>query len=196
MNASAIKTKDTDPRVASLIAKRWSARAFSKKPIEEEKLAIIFEATRWTASSMNEQPWTYIVARKGTPSFEKMVDCMMDGNQPWATNASVILISLARRNFNYKSRVNRHHMHDVGAANTTLLLQAAELDIYGHMIGGFHMDKTIEAFEIPEDYEIACLITLGYLDTPASLEEPFQSRELSPRPRKEVSEFVYTDHLP
>ena len=47
-------------------------------------------------------------------------------------------------------------MHDVGAANTQLLLQAAHQEIYGHIMGGFDMDKTIETFDIPENLEPVC----------------------------------------
>ena len=123
------KTATTAYKINDLIASRWSPRAFDANPISDEHLMSLFEAARWAPSSMNEQPWTYIVAKNGTPAFEKMVDCMMDGNQPWARNASVILISLAKRNFDYKNRINRHHMHDVGAANTTLLLLCLVLEL-------------------------------------------------------------------
>lgn len=81
-------------------------------------------------------------------------------------------------------------MHDAGAANTQLLLQAAHQDIYGHMMGGFDMEKTIETFNIPENIEPVCFMVLGYLDKAETLEEPFKSRETAPRNRKSVEEFA------
>jgi nitroreductase len=184
------KKAQTKHSIHPLIIERWSARSFSDKLISSQTMEALFEAASWSASSMNEQPWEYLWSEKGSEAFDKMVDCLMDGNQPWAKNGSHMLLSLAKRKFEYKSRENRHHMHDVGAANSALLMQAAYVDIFGHMMGGFHMDKTLEAFGIdPEKYEIACLIVLGYLDAPEKLDEPFHERELAPRTRKPVSEF-------
>lgn len=185
------KAAKTKHAIHPLILNRWSARSFHEKSISEEALEALFEAASWSASSMNEQPWEYLFASKGTAAFEKMVDCLMDGNQPWAKNGSHMLISLAKRNFEHKGRQNRHHMHDVGAANSALLMQAAEENIYGHMMGGFHMDMALKAFDIdPDEYEIACFIVLGYLDAPEKLDQPFHERELAPRTRKPVSQFT------
>lgn len=185
------KIPNTKNNIHPLILNRWSARSFSDKRISDETMETLFEAASWSASSMNEQPWEYLWAEKGSDAFNTMVDCLMDGNQPWAKNGSHMLLSLAKRHFNHKHRTNRHHMHDVGAANSTLLMQAADLDIYGHMMGGFHMDKTLEAFGIdPEEYEVACFIVLGYLDAPEKLGPPFHERELATRERKGVAEFT------
>ena len=85
-------------------------------------------------------------------------------------------------------------MFDTGAANATLLMQAAQMDVFGHLMGGFHYDKALEAFDIDnEEYEIACFGVIGYLAAPDALPEPFKSRELTPRTRKAVNEF--TTHL-
>jgi nitroreductase len=185
------KKPETTHNIHPLILERWSARSFSQKPISAETMEALFEAASWSASSMNEQPWEYLFAEKGSSAFEQMIDCLMDGNQPWAKNGSHMLISLAKRKFNDKDRDNRHHMHDVGAANSALLMQAAHIDIYGHMMGGFHMDKALSAFGIDsEKFEIACFIVLGHLDVPEKLDEPFHKRELQPRTRKPVSEFT------
>ncbi len=185
------KTPDTTHNVAPFITKRWSARAFADQAISEETMATLFEATSWSASSMNEQPWKFLYAYKGSEAFDRMAACLMDGNRVWAQNAPVMVLSLARKTFDRNGATNRHAMHDLGAANTTLLLQAAELDIYGHMMGGFFMDKAVEAFEVDtEAWEIGCFIALGYLDDAETLEEPFKSRELAPRTRKSISEFT------
>lgn len=191
METSKIKTQNVPSGVHPLLAKRWSARAFNGKPISQTELNTLFEAASWSASSMNEQPWKYLYAHKqNLESFDKFWKCLLPGNQPWTTKGSVLILSLAEKNLDYKNRPNRHYMHDVGAANTQLLLQAAHQEIYGHMMGGFDMDKTIETFDIPENLEPVCFMVLGYLDEPETLDEPFKSRETAPRNRKPVEEFV------
>lgn len=184
------KTPETKHPISALITKRWSARSFADKAISEETVEHLFEATSWTASSMNEQPWKYIYAHKGTAGFDKMANCLMGGNKVWAENGAVMILALAKKNF-ANGTANRHAMHDVGAANTTLLLEAASIDIYGHMMGGFHFNETLEAFDLDSnEWEPACFIVIGYLDAPEKLEEPFKSREIAPRSRKSISEIT------
>ena len=45
-----------DHAIHELIARRWSAYAFSDRPVSEDDLRSVFEAARWAPSSYNEQP--------------------------------------------------------------------------------------------------------------------------------------------
>ena len=192
---SVAKAANTGYPVHELITKRWSARAFANDPIDQHTLNTLLEAAAWSSSSMNEQPWLYVFAHKSSESFQKMHHTLMTGNK-WAGGAAVLLLSLARKNFTANGKPNRHYLHDVGAANTSLLLQAASMDIYGHMMGGFDMEQIVTQFNIPEDLEPVCIIALGYLGDHEQLEEPFRSREVSPRSRKALDEFSFSDTLP
>lgn len=188
-------TSNTKYSIHPLIKKRWSPRSFTSEILSDADFSTLLEAASWAASSMNEQPWKYLWAIRGTMAFDRMVDSLADGNQPWAQKGSHMVISLAKRHFDRNDKINRHHMHDVGAANTTLVLQAAEMGIYGHMMGGFHMDKAIANFGIDsEKWEIACFMVLGKLDVPSALDEPFRSREEAARSRKNISEISQQLH--
>jgi nitroreductase len=177
--------------VHELITKRWSARSFSNKPISDYQLFTLFEAASWTASSMNEQPWRYKYAtRDNQEEYMKYHSCLLPGNKPWSADGAVIIISLAKTTFSKTGAANRHYFHDVGAANNNLLLQAVSMDIYGHMMAGFDIDKTIRTFDLPPDLEPVCFIVLGYLGHPEKLEEPYQTRELQVRTRKSLDEII------
>lgn len=65
------------------------------------------------------------------------------------------------------------------------------MHIYGHMMGGYDRVKTKKEFNIPEGYDTAIFMALGYLDNPDTLEEPFKTRELTPRSRKALGEIVF-----
>ena len=65
------KMAKTDYPINEIISRRWSARAFSTKPVEKLKLLSILEAARWAPSSRNEQPWRYIVFYKRQPRKAK-----------------------------------------------------------------------------------------------------------------------------
>ena len=71
---------DTTVKIHPLIQNRWSPRAFSPKPIPHEAVMALFEAARWAPSSYNEQPWRFIYATAGHPSFAKICGAMLGNN--------------------------------------------------------------------------------------------------------------------
>jgi|GEM_PF-1730608 len=73
------KRAAADRPIHDLIARRWSPCAFDGKAVPDDDLRSIFEAARWAASSMNEQPWRFIVARKSDPEeFERLLSCLVE----------------------------------------------------------------------------------------------------------------------
>jgi nitroreductase len=189
-NALAVKPAVTKNNVNPLLRKRWSARSFSDQPISTTMLEQLFEAASWAPSSMNEQPWRYAYALKGSESYDALLDCLQPGNAHWAQNAAVLVISMADTRFKNFPDTNRHALHDTGAANALLLLEAAANDIYGHEIGGYKREETRALLDLPAYMEDVCFIALGYLDEAEKLDEPFRTRELSARSRKQVDQFT------
>jgi nitroreductase len=185
-----IKSAQTQFDVAPFITERFSPRAFSEKSISKEAINTIFEAASWSASANNEQPWEFYYAHKGTEGFQKIWASLMGGNQPWAKDAAALVITVARKTFAGNGNANGSALHDLGMANATLLLQARALDIFGHPMGGFDRIKATEILNLDEDRIPVCVIALGYLGDAEQLIEPFKTRELSPRSRKTIDQFV------
>lgn len=179
-------------KIADLILKRNSPRAYSEGVIGKEMIDSLFGAARWAPSSMNEQPWIYYYAtRDNRELFNSFLDCLVPGNSSWAGEADMLILSVARKKFSYNGKPNRHAMHDTGAANTLLALQAAEIGLQAHQMGGFDMNKTLERFGLDsETHEPASFIAVGYQGDPEQLPEELRKRELAPRVRKELSQFV------
>lgn len=190
-----VKVAETINPVHHAIRERWSARSFSDKPISKQELDTIFEAASWAPSSMNEQPWVYVYASKGSPEFEALCDTLMPGNQPWAQHAAVLIASLTRKNHMSTGGANKYNWYDTGSANQNLLLQAASMGILGHVMGGFHKAKAEELLQLPDDLELVCFIVLGYNAPADELEEPFRSRELAPRKRNPTNAFAFKNSL-
>lgn len=189
------KAAVTDHPIHELLRNRWSPRAFSDKPVEPVVLASLFEAARWAASSYNDQPWAYLVATKDDPeNFKKMLGVLMEFNANWAKNAPVLAISVARRNFSHNGAPNPVAAHDVGAANAQLTTEATSRGLLVHQMAGFSHDKARQAFGIPEGWEPVSAIAIGYPGDPESLPEDIRKRELVPRTRKPLSEFVMAGH--
>ncbi len=185
-----IKTAVTRLPVIDLIKNRWSARAFSSQNLSDEHLLTLIEAASWAPSSINEQPWRYRYGLRGTGTFELLWECLLGGNQPWAKNAAALLLCTAKKTFARNGQPNRHAAHDTGMANAFLMLQATQMGIYGHIMAGYDPVKLKEAFHLPEEEDDICIIALGFLGDPDQLEEPFRTREITPRSRRAVEDFV------
>lgn len=187
------KIAETQYQIDNLLKHRWSPLAFSQQTVEPEKLGSLLEAARWAASSYNEQPWSFIVATKEHPQeFERLLSCLAEGNQIWAKNAAVLMITVAKLHFEKNGTENRHAFHDVGQAASNLAVQATALGLYIHQMAGFDASKARELYGIPAGYEPVAAIALGYGAEAETLPENLQQRELAPRTRKPVASFTFT----
>lgn len=186
-----IKQAPLELGLHELLQKRWSARSFDQKSISDETLRLLFQAAAWSSSSMNEQPWRFVYGNRGNTTHDAIASVLMPGNALWAISAPVLLAVFAKKEFQDGS-TNLHAWHDVGAACTSLLLQGVAIGIYGHQMGGFDRDKAKQVFAYSDEYDIVSIIALGYLGDPDALEEPFRTREATPRSRKDPSMFAFS----
>jgi nitroreductase len=178
--------------VDDLIRRRWSPRTYADKEIPAVELKKLFEAARWAASSSNEQPWRFLVGRRGDDTYQKIFNALVEFNQSWAKSAPVLVLSVAKNIFTNNGKPNAYGMHDTGAASATLALQATAIGLHTHSMAGFDREQLRASFAIPSDYEIGAVTAIGYLGDPATLPEHLQKMEVSPRQRKPVEEFVFS----
>jgi nitroreductase len=181
--------------IHELLRRRWSPRAFSDRRVDSDTLRSLLEAARWAPSSYNEQPWSFIVATKDDPvEFGRLLSCLVEGNIQWAQHAPVLMISVARLSFEEDGKPNRHAFHDVGQAAANLTVQATALGLVVHQMAGILPDKVRALYGVPEKYEPVAGLALGYPGDPNALPERLRQRELAPRERKPLPEFVFTGH--
>ena len=189
------KPAPSDFPVHELIRERWSPRAFAVKPVPRDVLRSIFEAARWAPSSNNEQPWAYIVAsRDDNASFEKTLSVLVEFNANWAKGAPVLAIAVARLTFAKNNVPNRNAQYDTGAATALLSVEATARGLAVHQMAGFDPEKARHVFGIPAGWEAIAAIAIGYPGDPASLPQPLHDREMAPRTRKPINEFVMAGH--
>lgn len=175
------------------IGGRRSPLAFSLKPIESNKIHLLFEAARWAPSSYNEQPWRFIFAtREDSEAFQKLYDCLMPGNQSWVKNVPLLVLSVAKTNFSLNDEPNFYAFHDLGLATQNLMLQAVHMGLVSHPMGGFNKSKARELFQIPDGYAPGAMIAIGYAGNPEDLAEDLFKRETAERVRKPQSEIVFS----
>jgi nitroreductase len=186
------KKATTDHPVHELIAGRWSAYGYSNRAVPEADLRSLFEAARWAPSSFNEQPWSYIVARrKDEAEFERMLSCLVESNQRWAKEAPVLALGVAHMRLARNDKQNRHAFHDLGLATANLCVEATARGLVVHQMAGILPDRARESYGVPEDCEVATGIAIGYAVGPEEGVNSFEERDSKPRSRKPLKNFVF-----
>jgi nitroreductase len=189
------KTAKTDHPINELIAKRWSARAFSTRPVEKTKLLSILEAARWAPSSRNEQPWRYIVFTNENPEKLKKAQSVLKDINEYAKRAPILICAIAMKTYSDNKNYNRLHFHDLGAANENMFLEAFNQGLIMHEMGGFDVEKAKEVFNVPEEFEMGIMIAIGYQDKYDVLPESLVKKASVPRERKSLSEIAFLEEL-
>src|SRR5260370_8519684 len=129
------KPAETQYPIEEILRRRWSPRSFSERLVEPEKLQSLFEAARWAPSSFNEQPWNFIVATKQKPEeHARLLSCLVEGNQRWARAAPVLMVSVAKLNFDKTGKPSRHPFHDGGLAMGYMPLQEPLRVLSAHLL--------------------------------------------------------------
>jgi nitroreductase len=178
--------------VQELLEKRFSPYAFSSRPVEAEKLRKLFEAARTAPSSYNEQPWRFVLATRQVPeAFDRLLETLTERNRQWARHAPVLVLSVAKLDFTHNGQPNRHAWYDAGQAAAYLTLQATELGLYVHQMAGFDSEKARQLLEIPEGYEPAAMMAVGYLGDPESMQEALRQRDKHRRARKPLDSLLF-----
>ena len=171
--------------IHELLARRWSPRTFSSRPVEPAKLAQLFEAARWAPSSYNAQPWAFILTtREDAEGYNRLLSTLVDANRQWAQQAAVLILAVAKLDYDHIARPNRHALYDLGQAVANLTFEATALDLHLHQMGGFDPRSARELFAIPAGYEPVAVLALGYQEGP--LPDP------AARTRKPLTDFVFS----
>ena len=183
----------TDHPIHEPLAERWSPYGFDSRPVPEDDLRSLFEAARWAASSFNEQPWYYLIAAKDDrEEFGRLLSCLVEGNQAWAKAVPVLVLCVVSLKFKLNAKDNRAAVHDLGLAAGNLLVEATTRGLFVHQMIGILPEKAREIYRIPEGFEAWTAMAIGYRGDPDSLPGPLRERDLTPRQRKPLKEFVFS----
>jgi nitroreductase len=194
VNTADIKMADTKQEIHELIRRRYSPYVFDpERAVSTADLKALFEAASWAANSFNEQPWRYIIAtRDDDEAFETMLSCLTEGNQAWAKNASVVGLGIYKTEFSHNDKPNRVALHDLGAAAANLTLEATARGLVVHQMAGIIPERAREVYNVPEGFEIATAIAIGYPGDPDEADnEKFRERDSKSRSRKALNEFLF-----
>ena len=188
------KPATTQVVIEETIANRWSGRAYdATKPVSHEQTIALLEAARWAPSCFGDQPWRFIVwdKNKDNQAWQQAFDCLVPGNQAWAKDAPLLMLTIADTLFNHNAKPNRFAQYDTGAAAENLCLQATDLGLMVHQMGGFDAEKARATFNIPQQYTLMAMLTVGYAADIATLTGEILTRETAPRSRRALGELFF-----
>jgi nitroreductase len=158
-------------KVYEAILKRRSIRRFKNKPVPYQVLEKCIDAARLAPSGRNQQLCEYIVINdaKALPGiFENIGGSAKlppdkGGPNPAQTPQAYTIVLI---NKTLEGDINRRRvtLYDVGLAAENIILTALEQGIGGCPILMFNEPDLKLLLEIPDGYDIALVIAMGYPD--------------------------------
>ena len=178
--------------ISDIFLNRRSQRAMSQEPVTNEELMTLFEAARFAPSAYNDQPWRFVYARKGTKLWQDLLDFMSPFNQSWAKDATVFVILISKKFFDFNGNLSHTNSFDAGAAWMSFALQGSISGLVVHAIADLDYNKVQKALDLPEEFKIEIIIALGKPGNKEQLPVGLQERE-SFSDRKPLEEIVFED---
>ena len=162
------------------------------REITDQNLRELFDAVRYSPSSYNLQPWEFVVVRSSAGKerlkacaygqkhvAEASAAVIVLGNTRPSVRAQEVMEDRVKKGLmdsekekSFRASVRNlsenPEMGKIWAVKSTslaamsLMLAAADMGIASCPMEGFDSDCVRKEFEIPEEYEVVMLITLGY----------------------------------
>jgi len=158
-----------------IIKGRRSIRAYSVKPVEQDKLESVLEAARLAPSARNRQKWQFIIVTD--PAVKDMMYEACHNQQ--SVKQAPVCIAVIDEEPGTMSCGQPVDTVDASIAFSFLILKAHEEGLGTCWLGHFDKDKVRAALGIPENMSIVAVTPLGY---PA--EQP------DAKPRKALEEIT------
>lgn len=162
---------------------RYSCRNYQSKPIEAEKMEYIKECVRLAPSACNRQPWKFVFV-DDPEQLDIIRACY--GREWFQTAPAVVICCEDRINCWSRRYDNKNHADiDIAIATEHLCLAASEQGLGNCWVCNFDIERLCNTFPLPEGYDPAVLVPLGY----AADEAPEKNR----KPTDEVwvdSEYI------
>jgi len=143
----------------SVIRDRYSVRKFKDDKVSEELLNKLMEISVLAPSAKNVQP-LHILTLTSDDALRKINEA-----SPCIYNAPVVFVVCYDKNnvFNLSNGTNSGS-EDASIIATHIMLEATNLGLGTCWINMFDEDKIREAFNLPINEQVVCLIDLGYSD--------------------------------
>ena len=155
-----------------LVKARYSARAYSDRVVEQEKIDYILECARLAPSAVNFQPWRFIVVE----SEEKRTALHACYAQEWFQQAPLYIGVCGDKSQSWTRRRDGHDHADIDAAIATehICLAATEVGLGSCWVCNFRPQVVNEVLGLEGEVYPVAIVPLGY-----ATDEPAEKRRKS-----------------
>lgn len=184
-----VKKAPTNLDLHPLLVNRWSPRALDVNDvISSDDLHAILEAARLAPSAFNEQPWRFIVGKRGEETFNQILNGLGEFNQKWAKNSSALLLVAGTKQ---RSNGDPHpsYQYDLGLSVSQGTFEAHHRGYVTHQMTGFNHDVMCKTFDLTT-FEPVVVVAIGKQDSSDILPAQMAEREKAQPSRKELSELI------
>lgn len=128
-----------------------AVRDYQDKPIPEEVTRRIVQAARLTASSMNKQPWHFIVV-DNREMLKKLGAAARTG--PYIAKAALaVVVAIEDTKFSES---------DASRAIQSMILTAWEDGVGSNWVGFYGLEQVKPLLDIPEELQVLAIVPFGY----------------------------------
>jgi nitroreductase len=146
-----------------LIQSRRSCRIFTEQPVEESKIQTLLKAALWSPTSKNNRPWEFVVV--DDKHLIEQLSMSKPHGAEFLKGAPLAIVVVADPS---KSDV---WVEDTAIAATLIQLTAEDIGLGScwiqtrlrdHENGSSSSDCVKKSLAIPDSYEVASVIAVGY----------------------------------
>ena len=148
-----------------------AVRNYQERPVPPDTVRRIMEAGRLTASSMNGQPWHFILV-EDRDTLRRLAELARSG--PYIAEAPVaVAVAIAKTRF---------AVSDASRAIQSMVLTAWSEGVGSNWVGFLGLTDVQSLLAIPDDLEVLAVLPFGY---------PAQARGKGKKQRKPLSEIAH-----
>lgn len=140
--------------LVDVVLSRRSIRHYERKEIPRDVLEKILEAGRQAPSAMNRQPWHFIVL--ADDEIKKELSKWLFTRH--IKNSPITIVGCANNGFLNK----KWSIIGTSAALEIMVIAAWAMGVGSCWIGGFNEDKVKQLLNIPGNWKVVALVSLGY----------------------------------
>ncbi|HEY8841953.1 MAG TPA: nitroreductase family protein [Candidatus Dormibacteraeota bacterium] len=129
-----------------------AVREFEDGPIPEDLVSRIVEAGRLTASSMNLQPWHFVLVT--TRDRLRELGAQISTGRYVATSAAAIVVAYERD--------SEYGVSDASRAIQSMILVAWAEGVGSNWTGFGDLDRVAALVGLPDTYEVLAVVPFGY----------------------------------
>ena len=153
-----------------------AVREFQPKPVPDQVIDQIVESARLTGSSMNGQPWQFIIVRNRDTLVE--LGSLVSSGPYNAQAAFAVVVAI--------DRTSPFGMSDASRAIQTMILGAWSEGVGSNWTGWIGMTEVASLLGIPESLDVIAVVPFGY---------PTQVRTRGKKRRKNLSEVAHRERF-